>query len=719
MKYLQAILLFTVLVLSFTSIHALDYDFPINPEIITAFIPDYEPEFTITLEDDSFYIEEDEYINIDFKIENNGYKNGFVKIQFDDTDEDYEDYFTINKTSDLIEVEGNSETTVRFKLYIDNVPSDEYDLRFDILTYYYDNSGDYKELDNDYEIVELNIDDFEDIDVRLDDSVICYGSDLPVKRQLIFYNDTSTKYYIDPEVESNEDLWPQVKSDIIEIPRDDDTRVEILFRKVPEIGRYQLEIDQYLYKSKIYENKQRFKKTIDVYVENCEEYNTNFYINTKIQNIKTNDKVTYNYTFYNNSESDMPVFFSGYSSDQSIAVVFTNETLLASARHSYTGSFYVLTSEDTPSGVKTITLRAETPYTTFERTVQINVLKNNLNIEVSPIDVALGLKATQAITIENNTGSDVVLSLATDAQSDDLVLLSENIVRIGNGLKKTIYAEITPRSIGSKSYDLIVSGTVNKTKTVYYSSNYEVHDVEFVASYPSKLNATANKWETMEVSLTNPYNFEATIKLRLSNSEDLTSKYSTVILKPKQSRTVGVQYIVNKNITNIRTSLEVNTDISANTYLVNIAVTPNPNLTLPLELKEFDGVVTYRNGSESTNTIKVFNPNNYPISSAKITVLDNEDNVLGETIFDILALEEKEVEFTFTLNSENDTTGRILINADSSENALDVIYTKSGFFESGLFNLGVGGTISIILGALIIILIVLYFTLKKPTSPSI
>lgn len=678
-------------------------------------------ELTVNVEDTNYYVQEDDTLNVEFTIKNTGDIEGSVTIQVDTSYDDFEDYFTISgQPSKTIDILPGDEETLTFKIYVDHVPDDDYSVRFKIFKYYENTSGDTVDLEDSTKTIHLNIDDFEDIDVVLEDNVICYGQDYPSKTYLVFTNDTSKDYYFnDFQIESNEDLWPNVKSHEFEIPNDDETKVEIEFRKEAPIGRYEIEIDQKLHIGSLHStNTRNFNKTLNVYVENCNSYNTNFYVSPTSQNVKTNDKVNFSFNFYNNTDNDMPVYFKGTVNDSSMSVVFQTGTVIVNSNHNYSGTFSVFTSNNTTPGIKTITLTAESPYTTFTKTVQVNVLKADLSVNANSIDVPVGLKGTQTITIQNNTGSNIVLALSVEPQGQDVILLNKVALNLTAGETANVNADIIPRSVGSKTYTLHINGSVSKDVTLNYTSNSEAGIINYVSNYLSKVNAVNGVWTTLPVVLNNPYNFRTTLRLRLLPTDAITSKTSTVILEAKQTKTVDVQFIVNTNEKNTKATLEVASDISNTTYPVYVLVSPDTTFTNALELTEEVTTIDFTSG-ESTVTLKVTNPNGFAIKDASIKLLNADGVVLGQTIFNIGANSTKDVEVKFVLDSVEETTGSILLTANLSENTYDVVYTKAGFMTTGLFNLGLGGTISILLGALIIVLLIVYFTVRNPSLPEV
>jgi hypothetical protein len=569
--------------------------------------------------------------------------------------------------------------------------------------------------------VDLTIEDYDDFDVELDNETICYGSEYPVKRNLIFTNESNTDLYIRPDVKSNDDLWPDVDSDKIEVEEDESVSVDILFRKQAPVGEYELEIDEELTEKYNSDDSIRFKKTLTVYVENCEITNNSFYINQKTVNMKNNDKATISFDFYNNTDNSTIVNFTGYSDDQSIAVSIPNDTVAVGSQSRHPGSFNVLTSDSTSAGSKTITITATTSYTTISKTITINVTRNNLYVQANSINIPVGLKGIQSISIENNTNNDATVYLSVvPINNNDPIILSDAELKIAANNTKTVYAEIYPRSIGSKSYKLItkVNG-IETEKVIYYTSDSEIGAASFVKTYQNKLTSISGVTTSLPVVLENNYNFKTTVTLKVTGDNAITSRQTSVILQPREKKNVNVMYSVNSNSNKtLKAFLQVSSDVSLNEYPLYLTVTPDTSLAEALVL--IDAPLNVGFSGESTVKLKVDNPNDFVIKDANITLYDSEDNELGYAKFILLPNETREILVKFTLDSEEDITGSIVLNSYDNSNTYYVIYTKElGYFNNGLFNLGIGGTISIVLGAIIIILLILYFALRRPSVPVI
>ncbi|PIU22402.1 MAG: hypothetical protein COT14_01450 [Candidatus Diapherotrites archaeon CG08_land_8_20_14_0_20_30_16] len=697
------------------------YSPPIDPDVLIAIgnalggIPD----ISVSVVKDIYYVDSGKTVDIKFEIENTGDYPATVIIQFE-PDEDDEDYFTTNETSDKTIVEANTTKTMKFKIDVDkHTPSDGYYLPFKIMPYYTKFGGTYT-LAEDTIDVEVHVDEYDDyLDVRLEDDVLCYNSELPYSTYLIFSNEGNDTYYIEPKVKS-EELWPTVKSDIIEIPEDEEVKVKVNFNKTVSIGQYELTIKEDIYENKLYKNPKHFEKTLEVNVENCNSYYSNFYVSPSAQNVKANDKATFSFDFSNTTDNDLPVSFSGYADDQSVSVVFPSDTIIVEKNHNYTGQFYVMTSSYTKAGVKNITVRATTPYTSFEKKLIVNVLSDSLTVSADSIDVPVGLKGTQTITIKNSSTTQYVLALAVDPQNSDSFALSQNALTIDAGMTKTVYVNITPKTIGSKNYVFIVSGSVNKQTVINYTSNSEQDIASFVTGYQNKVNAVSGDWGTLPVLLDNPYDFATTLKVSLKPTNDVTSKPQNVTLGPKQKKSIDLQYLITSDAKTVKATLVIGSEVSSAEYPIYFTISQDASNTLALEITGLPEAIAFVNNSDSELTLKAKNPNAFEIKGASIKFLLNDSKVVGEAIFNISANAEKNVKVKYKIESDEDTTGSIVVKANGVENTYDVVYTKeTGFFKTGLFNLGVGGTISIIIGAIIVVLIILYFALRKPSVPEV
>ncbi len=678
-----------------------------------------KPVLDVTVDQSDYYIGENDNVTIKFTIKNTGDVAGSVNIQFDESDQDYTDYITADHKSREITVEPNSTETLSFKLYSHNVSSDDYyNIQFDVVKFYRDSNDNVTDLGSETKTITLSVDNYDDFDVSLDNDVICYGADYPVVRNLIFTNDSSHRYYIKPKVKANDDLWPSVKSDTITVQSDSSENVQILFGKQAPVGEYDLILDQELYENHIYDtsNLKHFKKTLTVSVENCEITQNSFYITQQTTTMKNNDKLSLAFDFYNNSDNSMIVTFSGSTDDQSVAVGIPNSTVAVGSQARFSGTFNVLTSDSTSNGIKTITLTATTPYATFTKSITINVTRNNLYVDASSIDIPVGLKGIQTINIQNNTSSEVTADLSiVPVNNNDPIILSDKEITIGSGSIKTVYAEIYPKTIGNKSYKLIT--TINgkdSEKIIYYTSNSEVGNASFVNTYPSKLTSVSGQSTNLPIVLENIYGFKAKVTLKLMGDTAITSKPVSVILDPNQKRIVNLQYTVNSDTPRtIKAALEVASDVSTTYYTIYLAVTPDTTLANALVL--IDAPTTVIFSGDSSVKLKVNNPNNFPIKDANVVLYDNADNAIGQVKFNMGPNETRDILVKFKLDSQEDTTGSIIVSANDNSNTYYIAYTKdSSFLKTGLFNLGMGGTISVVLGAIIIVLLVLYFALRKP-----
>jgi len=313
-----------------------------------------------------------------------------------------------------------------------------------------------------------------------------------------------------------------------------------------------------------------------------------------------------------------------------------------------------------------------------------------------------------------------VLALAVDPQNSDSFALSQNALTIDAGMTKTVYVNITPKTIGSKNYVFIVSGSVNKQTVINYTSNSEQDIASFVTGYQNKVNAVSGDWGTLPVLLDNPYDFATTLKVSLKPTNDVTSQPQNVTLGPKQKKSIDLQYLITSDAKTVKATLVIGSEVSSAEYPIYFTISQDASNTLALEITGLPEAIAFVNNSDSELTLKAKNPNAFEIKGASIKFLLNDSKVVGEAIFNISANAEKNVKVKYKIESDEDTTGSIVVKANGVENTYDVVYTKeTGFFKTGLFNLGVGGTISIIIGAIIVVLIILYFALRKPSVPEV
>lgn len=697
--------IFTI-ILALNLINAVSYKYVI-PETfdpcLAGFCFDENPEITVTLEQSTFYVESDKTLDLYFVIKNTGNKTGNIIIQMQPSEDD-EDYFTAERVSKELEILPNSEERVKYKIYIDeDAYDDDYRLPFKIIEYHYE-KGEYKQ-ESYFLYVRLYVEEFDLIDVYLEDNQICVNYDAPYYTNLVFYNDSSRTYYISPKIRS--DLMTSIKSDLIEVRRDREVKVELKINKELPIGEYDILIKQDIYEDKVYSNAKHLEKTLTLEVVDCSVENLYAYMSTRTITMESNDSKQVSLTVANSTGEDMPVYFSYKTSDPSIAVAFPNQYLDLANNSSKQNNFKVITS-NTDSGYKTITIVIETPYNTIERDITINVAKSDLEVSSNLLDIPLGLKGTQEITLENNTNTTMNLYLSIKPNYiDTLQLLSSNIT-LNAGQSKTIKVKITPNSLGNKEYNLIVKGSKNAEYTLNYTSNSEISNVNFVSSYDNKTNPKTNSWNNLSVTLTNPYNYTIYVGLSVQG-HDIETRNLNIQLNPYQTRTVDLGYMPKANAS--KANLVVSSNLGNKEYPITMNLIydiENPNA---LELVNVPTTVGYLKDKVTKETFKVRNPNNFSLN-ATIKIIDNENKVFAEKTFSIAPNAETNVDLEFTMTTN--TSGIIKLIAGNSIKDYNVVFTeKTGFFETGLFGLGLGNTLSIIIGAIIIVGLLVYFIVRR------
>jgi beta-galactosidase beta subunit/5-hydroxyisourate hydrolase-like protein (transthyretin family) len=700
-------ILFSVFALIFTisTISALYIPETFDPCLMygICFEEESEPNITVSLEQTTFYVESDKTLDLYFIVKNTGDKAGNIIIQMQPED-DEEDYFTAERVSKELEILPNSEERIKYRIYIeDNADYDKYKLPFKIIEYYYKN-GDYVQ-DSYFLYANIYVEEFDLIDVYLENNEICVNYDAPQYTNLIFENDSSRTYYISPKIRS--DLMISVKSDLIEVRRDREVKVELKINKELPLGEYDLVIKQDIYEDTVYTNPKYIEKTLTLEVVDCVEENLFVYMPTKTLTMDSDDTKQVSLSVTNSTGEEMPVYFEYKTSDPSITVTFPNKYLSLKDNTNKQNNFKIITS-NTSSGSKTVTIIVETPYTTIEKDITVNVTKDNLEISSNYIDIPLGLKGTQDITLTNNTNNNMSLYLAIKPNYTDILLLQTNNLTLSAGQSKTVKVEITPKTIGSKEYTFVIAGSVNKEYTLNYTSNSEVSNINFVSNYETKTNPKVNFWNNLKVTLYNPYNFTTMVSLKVLGN-DIETKTLNIQLNPYQTRSVDLGYMPGASAS--KANLEVSSNLGSNTYPITMNLIYDTENPKALEIKEVPTTLGYLKEKTTKETFKVYNPNNFSVNGT-LKIIDNNNLIIAEKTFSISPNSETDVDVEYKINTN--TSGIIKLIAGNSVKDYNVIFTeKTGFFETGLFGLGLGNTLSIIIGAIIIVGLLVYFIVRR------
>jgi beta-galactosidase beta subunit/5-hydroxyisourate hydrolase-like protein (transthyretin family) len=700
-------ILFSVFALIFTisTISALYIPETFDPCLMygICFEEESEPNITVSLEQTTFYVESDKTLDLYFIVKNTGDKAGNIIIQMQPED-DEEDYFTAERVSKELEILPNSEERIKYRIYIeDNADYDKYKLPFKIIEYYYKN-GDYVQ-DSYFLYANIYVEEFDLIDVYLENNEICVNYDAPQYTNLIFENDSSRTYYISPKIRS--DLMISVKSDLIEVRRDREVKVELKINKELPLGEYDLVIKQDIYEDTVYTNPKYIEKTLTLEVVDCVEENLFVYMPTKTLTMDSDDTKQVSLSVTNSTGEEMPVYFEYKTSDPSITVTFPNKYLSLKDNTNKQNNFKIITS-NTSSGSKTVTIIVETPYTTIEKDITVNVTKDNLEISSNYIDIPLGLKGTQDITLTNNTNNNMSLYLAIKPNYTDILLLQTNNLTLSAGQSKTVKVEITPKTIGSKEYTFVIAGSVNKEYTLNYTSNSEVSNINFVSNYETKTNPKVNFWNNLKVTLYNPHNFTTMVSLKVLGN-DIETKTLNIQLNPYQTRSVDLGYMPGASAS--KANLEVSSNLGSNTYPITMNLIYDTENPKALEIKEVPTTLGYLKEKTTKETFKVYNPNNFSVNGT-LKIIDNNNLIIAEKTFSISPNSETDVDVEYKINTN--TSGIIKLIAGNSVKDYNVIFTeKTGFFETGLFGLGLGNTLSIIIGAIIIVGLLVYFIVRR------
>ncbi len=675
-------------------------------------------ELEVYVQQENYYVNPDQTLEVWFDAINQGNKDGKVTIQLQ-PDEDDEDYFTAEKTSLTEEIGSNDTIEIKYKIRIeDKTPSDTYKVPFKVFRYYKDQYGNWAYQSDQTIEVTIHVNEYEPVDIELEDDVICTGTEAPFVTNLVFTNEGSKNYYIKPKPKS-EDLWPKVSgSEIIEIQKDKDTKVEVKFNKIPMVGEYDLEIKQDLYENKLYENPKYFEKHLTVKVSNCKSEFVNLFINNDSVSVKQGEKGTISFDLINTTGSSMPVSISAESDDPTLNVVVGSEATVLETGQDYIGYVYVYPTDYTTSGLKTVTVTVTTPYSTETDSASIVVEKNSLNVTANPVEIPVGTKGSQTVTLQNNSGNKLSLNLYVTSGSTDSVSLSSNTLTLEAGETKTVTVGIVPKTLGSKKYTFGTTGSYTVSKEFFYSSNTSTTPSNFVVSYMANAETIVGKTVLLPVTLSNPYDSTITATMKLKGQEGVTSKTAYVVLNPKTQTSTTLEYTAYTAGT-LKPTLEISTELGVENYPVTLKVKADASSANVLEIVDMPTEIPFVNGNEVTITFKVSNPNAFEVKSNTLRLTLEDGTVVGEKTFNIGSNAEKEITVKYTVESDEETTGTVSLVSGASENEYTVDFVKdSSFGNAGLFGLGFGGTLGIILGIVIVVLIILYFSLRGNEATS-
>lgn len=671
---------------------------------------------SVSAEQLNYYVQHGETLDVKFFAENQGNLDGFVTIQLQ-PDEDDEDYFTSESTSKTQDVATNTEEEIKFKLKInEDTPSDEYTVPFKVLKYITDAQGETQQTSSIIKIT-LHINDYDPVDVKFEDDVVCANTGETFTTNLVFTNEGSKTYYILPKLKS-EDLWPKVKSDIIEINEDIDTKVEVTFNKIPMIGEYKVKLEQDLYESKLYTNAKYFEKFLTVKVANCKSEFVNLFVNNDSISVKQGEKGTISFDLINTTGTSMPVSISAESDDPTLNVVVDNTDAVLSTGFDYVGHIYVYPTDYTSAGIKTVTVKATTPYSTETDSASIVVVKSGLNVTANPVEIPVGTKGAQTVSLQNNTGTKLSLNIYTIGEGSDIVTANTNAITLNAGETKTVTVGIVPKTLGAKKYTLQITGGFTLSKELFYGSNTSTTPSSFVVSYTANAETILGKTVLLPITLSNPYDSTITATIKFKGAEGVTSKIAYVVLNPKTQTSTTLEYTAYTAGT-LKPTLEVSTELGVENYPVTLKVKADASSANVLEIQDMPTEIPFVNGNEVTISFKVSNPNAFEVKGNTLRLTLEDGTVVGEKTFNIGSNAEKDVTVKFTVESDEETTGTVSLISGVSENEYTVDFVKdSSFGNAGLFGLGFGGTLGIILGIVIVVLIILYFSLRGNEATS-
>lgn len=678
-------------------------------------------EVTLNVPKTTYLMESDDTFDVEFSVTNNSvsYDNPVTnsyKVEFTFEDEDDQDNFDIQKSVFTGDICGPNQydsycstNDLKAKIHIrDRISSDTYKIYLELSV-------------NDRFVgripISVSVDEHNDIlDVKLEKDTFCID-EAPYSTNLIFTNDSSSDYYIIPKMKSD-DLEPRVRDSEVKVDNDKERRVFIEFEREPAIGQYELELDS-TYRRIGSNTENDIKKKMTVTISDCTSDNQNIIIRNSNISVRTGERVPIIYEIRNTANESMQVFFRVESQDSTLNVTqdLTNATIRA--KGSITNTIYV-TPNPSAQGTKRITVYASTPYASLSASTNVNIIKSNVDISQKSINAVLGTKTVADITVTNNTPSTVTINLTNTSNNDDTVYFAEDTLTLAPNETKIAKLNIVPRSLGTKTVTMNVGGDSSISKDIIYKVNATMQSPSFVDNYVQRMKVEKNSTNNLQVSLYNSNNFTIDLTIGLEGDEDIQSGSAQVTgLKPQERRAVNIPFSVgNIPPKKYNMNLVVSTELGQKKLPVVIGVDTDVSNTSPLEVSNMPVSIPFAKGKAKEVTFKIKNNNSLTINDASIKIYDGQ-KLISTQVFTIGANETKDVKTSILLNNDSSSIGKVILSGTDSSKEYEFTLTPSdSFVDTGLFGLGLGNSIGVILGLIVLVLLFAFFSYNPKPKQS-
>jgi len=662
-----------------------------------------------TLNRDTYMLQRGDELKIDVTFKrvcsNNDSTDVFSQLYVED---DEQDYFETKRISREFSLKCGETKKVRFKVNVNNdtPPQDTYTFYFKYHTANNSNFTEEKE-------ITVNVDNFEDIDVRLQKDTFCYNQD-SYETYLVYNNDSAEDYIISTKVKSNE-LWPNIPTKKVEVKSyDEKEKVYLKLNRKVSVGDYNLKIDTTVWKEgdTLYKNPINFQKDLTVHIVDCKKSNAEFEVSNLINDVKLGQEGLAYLNVLNKGQEELPVELRVNTDDKSLVLVLETKSKILKAGDLLRDTLHIRSTKFTSPGIKTITLSLITPYQTITRNLVINVEESDLTSSYKVVKTQVGLKAVEEVILTNHSAVSMNLTLNAISGDNDLLTLNNNVLSLAPGESKSVLITISPKTEGYKKYNLQLRGDMTKDIELYYSVSGKAPTPMFVSNYTRNYNADATGTNNISVIVSNPYNFSETLTLGLDKSDLFKYTPQTVVLKPGETKVVNIPYFLGSvNAGNYSANVVVSSDLGTNTLPIKVRVKPDLTNMSALTIIDMPVKLTFVKGEDTTYKFKVHNPNNMVVSNAVLQIKNGLD-VLSMVPLTLNPNEDKEVEIVLNTDT-NEFIGTVSVGVNDKTSDYTVTFTTVKSNMAGLFGLGFGSTLGIILGLIIVLLVIVLLVLNS------
>jgi len=679
--------------------------------VSTNFVAAAQNDIDIQLVDSTIYVQNENQIDIEAYIIFNGSASNdtldaLIELEFSNDAEDF--FSTDNDTKKLTLIDGIPQKVKFFVDIADDVDRDTYTLKLNVKNL---ETGEVYSKN-----ISVNVDDFEDdLEIEVIDGIFCPNDAYEAK--LKFRNESNHDYYIKITKLENFDLWPKVSTKEFDLGTSSDEEEKIItvkFDRYAPVGEYVLKLE-----ADLYENDHPsgtpilLKRNVDIAVSDCLPTDITFTINSGTQDGKAGTKTDFYFTFKNYSESNVPVEFVATADDAMILLNQDVYSTVVDARSSKNLRVSALPSESATSGLKTITVKAITPYNTLTQTAYLNVNGASIALTYNVVASKIGLKTNDELKIVNNSNSLLYLNLSISG-SDDFISIDKTNVTLNPGEYAIINASIIPKSLGYKKFSLMINGDVTLTKDIYYTVDGKISNPVFVTNYSQILSVKKNTTSAIPIALTNPFNAKVTLTLSLEATSEIIGTLQNIILNANEITVTQLQFFVGDlAVGDYKANILISSELGDVKLPLIIKVKENLSYISELELSSVPLEIKFVPNQDTKIELSVKNPNNAEIKDAVVSIM-KDGQIISTKVFHLNGNEIKKVEININVPSENNFIGQIQLSAEDTTNTYEITFVPdNGFLSAGLFSLGIGSTIGIILGVIIIVLIIVLLIINR------